>query len=71
MSQSRLTGLCVLQALNQGIGEGIFYRGRILLALCVEVYSSPAAVNVEMGSAAMGKVQLTSCVLFFLGKRKP
>uniref|UniRef100_A0A3Q1JTB7 C2 domain-containing protein n=1 Tax=Anabas testudineus TaxID=64144 RepID=A0A3Q1JTB7_ANATE len=37
----------VHQALNQGLGEGIFYRGRILLALSVEVYSSASAVTVE------------------------
>uniref|UniRef100_A0AAV2MM10 C2 domain-containing protein n=1 Tax=Knipowitschia caucasica TaxID=637954 RepID=A0AAV2MM10_KNICA len=33
------------QALNEGLGEGIFYRGRILIALSVEVYSSPSAAN--------------------------
>uniref|UniRef100_A0A8D0AGF7 Fer-1 like family member 4 n=1 Tax=Sander lucioperca TaxID=283035 RepID=A0A8D0AGF7_SANLU len=44
------------QALNQGLGEGIFYRGRILLALYVEVYSSPAAVVPDTGSAPFGKV---------------
>ncbi|KAG8007550.1 Fer-1-like protein 4, partial [Nibea albiflora] len=47
----------VHQALNQGLGEGIFYRGRILLALTVDVYSSPSAVNTDTGSAAMGKVK--------------
>ncbi|XP_067442144.1 fer-1-like protein 4 [Thunnus thynnus] len=46
----------VHQALNQGLGEGIFYRGRILLALCVEVYSSPSAVSADTGSVALGKV---------------
>ncbi|XP_039653756.1 fer-1-like protein 4 [Perca fluviatilis] len=45
------------QALNQGLGEGIFYRGRILLALYVEVYSSPAAVVPDTGSAPLGKVK--------------
>ncbi|XP_077460197.1 fer-1-like protein 4 [Stigmatopora argus] len=35
----------VHQALNQGLGEGIFYRGRILLALSVEIYSSPSAAD--------------------------
>lgn len=54
--------LSLLQALNQGLGEGIFYRGRILLALCVEVYSSPAAVTPETSSAALGKVRPTYCV---------
>ncbi|KAM3850594.1 fer-1-like protein 4 [Diretmus argenteus] len=47
----------VHQALNQGLGDGIFYRGRILLALSVEVYSSPSAVAVDTTSAAMGKVK--------------
>ncbi|KAM7401688.1 hypothetical protein PAMP_016984 [Pampus punctatissimus] len=47
----------VHQALNQGLGEGIFYRGRILLALCVEVYSSPSAVKADTGSTALGKVK--------------
>ncbi|XP_054473008.1 fer-1-like protein 4 [Anoplopoma fimbria] len=47
----------VHQALNQGLGEGIFYRGRILLALSVEVYSSPTAVTPEKSSAALGKVK--------------
>ncbi|XP_037303839.1 fer-1-like protein 4 [Pungitius pungitius] len=47
----------VHQALNQGLGEGIFYRGRILLALCVDVYSSSATVTPETSSAAVGKVK--------------
>ncbi|XP_031705495.1 fer-1-like protein 4 [Anarrhichthys ocellatus] len=47
----------VHQALNQGLGEGIFYRGRILLALFVEVYSSPDAVTSEISSAALGKMK--------------
>ncbi|XP_044028971.1 fer-1-like protein 4 [Siniperca chuatsi] len=47
----------VHQALNQGLGEGIFYRGRILLALCVDVYSSPSAVTTDTGSIALGKVK--------------
>ncbi|XP_037622050.1 fer-1-like protein 4 [Sebastes umbrosus] len=47
----------VHQSLNQGLGEGIFYRGRILLTLSVEVYSSPAAVTPETSTAALGKVK--------------
>ncbi|XP_073325341.1 fer-1-like protein 4 [Pagrus major] len=47
----------VHQALNEGLGEGIYYRGRILLGLTVEVYSSPSAVTVDTGSAAMGKMK--------------
>uniref|UniRef100_A0A671YFG7 Fer-1 like family member 4 n=1 Tax=Sparus aurata TaxID=8175 RepID=A0A671YFG7_SPAAU len=53
--------ISLLQALNEGLGEGIFYRGRILLGLTVEVYSSPNAVATDTGSAAMGKVHPTSC----------
>ncbi|KAM9362008.1 fer-1-like protein 4 [Symphorus nematophorus] len=47
----------VHQALNEGLGEGIFYRGRILLGLSVEVYSSPSAVTTDTGSAALGKMK--------------
>ncbi|KAM9860161.1 fer-1-like protein 4 [Aulostomus maculatus] len=47
----------VHQALNEGLGEGIFYRGRILLALSVEVYTSPSSVSTDTGSAALGKVK--------------
>ncbi|XP_029006107.1 fer-1-like protein 4 [Betta splendens] len=46
----------VHQALNQGLGEGIFYRGRVLLGLSVEVYSSSAVAG-EAGSAALGKMK--------------
>ncbi|NXW74738.1 FR1L4 protein, partial [Hirundo rustica] len=28
--------------LNEGMGEGIFYRGRILMAITVEIFSSPS-----------------------------
>ncbi|XP_070695599.1 fer-1-like protein 4 [Pempheris klunzingeri] len=45
------------QTLNEGLGAGIFYRGRILLALCVEVYTSPSTVTTEKTSAALGKVK--------------
>ncbi|KAM6946878.1 fer-1-like protein 4 [Lycodopsis pacificus] len=52
----------VHQSLNQGLGEGIFYRGRILLALSVEVYTSPDAVAPEtslgMMKGALGKLGL-------------
>ncbi|XP_029357924.1 fer-1-like protein 4 [Echeneis naucrates] len=45
------------QALNQGLGEGIFYRGRLLLALSVEVYASPTAVTTDTTSVAIGKMK--------------
>ncbi|XP_034389646.1 fer-1-like protein 4 [Cyclopterus lumpus] len=47
----------VHQAMNQGLGEGIFFRGRILLALCVEVYSSPVDATPETSSAASGRMK--------------
>ncbi|XP_003447761.1 fer-1-like protein 4 isoform X1 [Oreochromis niloticus] len=57
----------VHQALNEGLGEGLFYRGRILLALSMEVYSSPSAIAADTGSAALGKVK---GALSKLGSRK-
>lgn len=44
------------QALNEGLGEGIFYRGRILISLTVEVYSSPSSAN-ELQAGAVAKVK--------------
>ncbi|XP_076863627.1 fer-1-like protein 4 [Brachyhypopomus gauderio] len=45
--------------LNEGLSEGIFYRGRILLSLTVEVYSSPTApVTAESNAAANVKSAL-------------
>ncbi|XP_057703030.1 fer-1-like protein 4 isoform X2 [Corythoichthys intestinalis] len=55
----------VHQALNQGIGEGIFYRGRVLLALSVEIYSSPSAA--DSSSSPLSKLKGT---LSRLGLRK-
>ncbi|TKS70810.1 Fer-1-like protein 4 [Collichthys lucidus] len=60
----------VHQALNQGLGEGIFYRGRILLALTVDVYSSPSAVNTETASGAVGKKVKGALGKLGLRKRK-
>lgn len=31
--------------LNEGVGEGIFYRGRILMAVTVEIFSSPSVAE--------------------------
>ncbi|NXS67873.1 FR1L4 protein, partial [Pandion haliaetus] len=41
----------VHKELNEGMGEGIFYRGRILMAIMVEIFSSPSVpgeVTVEV-----------------------
>ncbi|KAM4587956.1 fer-1-like protein 4 [Odontesthes bonariensis] len=56
-SPQNLTLGDVHQALNEGLGEGIFYRGRILLALSMEVYSSPGAITTDTGSIAVAKVK--------------
>uniref|UniRef100_A0A8C7I1A3 Fer-1-like protein 4 n=1 Tax=Oncorhynchus kisutch TaxID=8019 RepID=A0A8C7I1A3_ONCKI len=42
------------QVLNEGLSEGIFYRGRMLLSLSVEVYSSPNNAAVENSKATAG-----------------
>ncbi|XP_018611397.2 fer-1-like protein 4 [Scleropages formosus] len=49
--------------LNEGLGEGIFYRGRILISLSVEVYTSPAATVVESKSVAAVKSTLSRLTL--------
>ncbi|TNM89206.1 hypothetical protein fugu_005461 [Takifugu bimaculatus] len=49
----------VHQALNEGLGEGIFYRGRILLALAVEVYSSHSSAGPEVPEAVTVVVEET------------
>ncbi|NXY24527.1 FR1L4 protein, partial [Atrichornis clamosus] len=38
--------------LNEGMGEGIFYRGRILMAITVEIFSSPSVADRKFGSQA-------------------
>ncbi|KAM6927320.1 LOW QUALITY PROTEIN: fer-1-like protein 4 [Xenentodon cancila] len=59
----------VHQALNEGLGDGIFYRGRILLALCMEVYTSPSSVTTETGSVTAAKMK-GALGKFGLKKRK-
>ncbi|XP_078275356.1 fer-1-like protein 4 [Rhinoraja longicauda] len=38
--------------LNEGLGDGIFYRGRILMAVSVDVFSSISAVQTDKGRSA-------------------
>ncbi|NXN19798.1 FR1L4 protein, partial [Indicator maculatus] len=42
----------VHKALNEGVGEGIFYRGRILMAITVEIFSSPSRAERKLGDKA-------------------
>ncbi|NXH19605.1 FR1L4 protein, partial [Bucco capensis] len=35
--------------LNEGVGEGVFYRGRILMATTVEIFSSPSTAERKLG----------------------
>ncbi|MGH0182986.1 UNVERIFIED_CONTAM: hypothetical protein FKN15_010929 [Acipenser sinensis] len=47
--------------LNEGLGEGIFYRGRILLSLSVELYNSPGPTENKAAKAmksALSKLKL-------------
>ncbi|NWZ19832.1 FR1L4 protein, partial [Asarcornis scutulata] len=37
--------------LNEGVGEGIFYRGRILMAITVEIFSSPSVAERKLAWA--------------------
>ncbi|XP_028854835.1 fer-1-like protein 4 isoform X2 [Denticeps clupeoides] len=53
--------------LNEGLSEGIFYRGRVLLSLSVEVYYSPTAV---VESKSMASVKSTISRLTFKRKSK-
>ncbi|XP_054254903.1 fer-1-like protein 4 [Indicator indicator] len=51
----------VHKALNEGMGEGIFYRGRILMAITVEIFSSPSRAERKLGDkakGALGKLKL-------------
>lgn len=54
--------------LNEGLSEGIFYRGRVLLSLTVEVYSSPTVAVVE--SKTIASVKSTLSKLTFKRKSK-
>lgn len=40
--------------LNEGIGEGVFYRGRILMAVTVEIFSSPSVAERKLGDKTKG-----------------
>uniref|UniRef100_A0A8C0AN34 C2 domain-containing protein n=1 Tax=Buteo japonicus TaxID=224669 RepID=A0A8C0AN34_9AVES len=40
--------------LNEGMGEGVFYRGRILMAITVEIFSSPSVAERKLGDKTKG-----------------
>lgn len=40
--------------LNEGVGEGIFYRGRILMAITVEIFSSLSMAERKLGNKMKG-----------------
>ncbi|XP_040431298.1 fer-1-like protein 4 [Cygnus olor] len=47
--------------LNEGVGEGIFYRGRILMAITVEIFSSPSVAERKLADkmkSALSKPKL-------------
>ncbi|XP_032930543.1 fer-1-like protein 4 [Catharus ustulatus] len=43
--------------LNEGMGEGIFYRGRILMAITVEIFSNPSAAERKLGDRTRGTLR--------------
>lgn len=43
--------------LNEGMGEGIFFRGRILMAVAVEIFSSPNAAERKLGDGTRGALR--------------
>uniref|UniRef100_A0A8C3NHD2 Uncharacterized protein n=1 Tax=Geospiza parvula TaxID=87175 RepID=A0A8C3NHD2_GEOPR len=43
--------------LNQGMGEGIFYRGCILMAITVEIFNSPSAAERKLGYRMRGALR--------------
>ncbi|NWS16351.1 FR1L4 protein, partial [Pachyramphus minor] len=48
--------------LNEGRGEGIFYRGRVLMAITVEIFSSPSLAERKLGDRTRGS-QADLCFL--------
>ncbi|NWY36830.1 FR1L4 protein, partial [Sylvia atricapilla] len=52
----------VHQDLNEGMGEGIFYRGRILMAITVDIFSSPSTAERKLGDRTRGS-QADFCLL--------
>ncbi|XP_043946076.1 fer-1-like protein 4 [Protopterus annectens] len=46
--------------LNEGLGEGIFYRGRILISVTIDVYSSMSAANKLAATGASKKTDVLS-----------
>ncbi|NXQ25195.1 FR1L4 protein, partial [Alaudala cheleensis] len=40
--------------LNEGVGEGIFYRGRILMTITVEIFSSSSTAERKLGDRTRG-----------------
>uniref|UniRef100_A0A3B1KAX2 Fer-1 like family member 4 n=1 Tax=Astyanax mexicanus TaxID=7994 RepID=A0A3B1KAX2_ASTMX len=47
------------QDLNEGLSDGIFYRGRVQLSLSVEIYSSPTTAVIENKSSLSIKSPLS------------
>uniref|UniRef100_A0A8C4XN19 C2 domain-containing protein n=1 Tax=Falco tinnunculus TaxID=100819 RepID=A0A8C4XN19_FALTI len=44
----------IYKDLNEGMGEGIFYRGRILMAITVEIFSSLSMAERKLGNEMKG-----------------
>ncbi|NWR23436.1 FR1L4 protein, partial [Emberiza fucata] len=55
--------------LNEGMGEGIFYRGRILMAIAVEIFSSPSAAERKLGEVTVEVEELHPLPENVLGRK--
>ncbi|NWZ01667.1 FR1L4 protein, partial [Loxia curvirostra] len=55
--------------LNEGMGEGIFYRGRILMAITVEIFSSPSAAERKLGEVTVEVEELHPLPENVLGRK--
>ncbi|NXL23997.1 FR1L4 protein, partial [Setophaga kirtlandii] len=55
--------------LNEGMGEGIFYRGRILMAITVEIFNSPSAAERKLGEVTVEVEELHPLPENVLGRK--
>ncbi|NWZ89428.1 FR1L4 protein, partial [Nesospiza acunhae] len=56
--------------LNEGMGEGIFYRGCILMAITVEIFSSPSAAERKLGEVTVEVEELHPLPEDVLGRKE-
>ncbi|NXB87113.1 FR1L4 protein, partial [Vidua chalybeata] len=55
--------------LNEGMGEGIFYRGRILMAITAKIFDSPSATERKLGEVTVEVEELHPLPENVLGRK--